>query len=1061
MNLNGKAAYKPVQQQQGEDDRETEEEIFQDEPSSEVIAQSTRSRIEPLELGSISSGEDDEGLPVQEGNFIFWIHLTLLVTFGLVVPSLVIGITLAYKLTGRMWTCSLFSLHLTLALMKAYCHVLELAPTKNTDTNRAEIETTRIPAYQDEDGDHDNQQDNTEDIPPSSQQPHNIDSAWEHPEMTFEIQQPKAPNSSYHYFSLTSIPSALDILLFGFLYRAIIVGIHDVVFFDADGEPVVDWTRYYQGFRFILVTGYIIAVARFLIGTRMILAKSTQFTYYQTTLFYVLQGVPVLGSCLQCFYRFWMKIRSFLSPSRPSTLKSIACWTRLMKVILGCSFLLLLWSFYSLIVHFGPFEPWFPHNDPNVCDPLDKSECCLPFPSFYHLQRDNSTETGYRVNLKPETFPVLKGRIPIPVDFLNTLDGFGTMGPMLFYVEGMKESHEEYIQALQGDKDLRTKVGFARLRGHEELELSTTPYSTTLLIDVAEQELVPHSAEIDYLDPKRPLVMVFPAQPLKHNAQYAVAVINAKDSNGKRLPPNPGLLELLDGEGPSERKELFHSVLLPALQEATRKADWGGPEGAYVRNHDPEALQLLFDYQTASKKSQLGNARAVRDHTLQYIEDHWKDKWQDHVRVVKVDEGDCLDQGYPLARTIHGELDVPWYMRGFGPGYRDTTLNPRAVASGVPTTIGKAKFLVKVPCSLRAAVAPIPNSPSSSRDLRLVLEFGHGLFGNREEIADDFLIKMADRGGYILMAMDWRGMSQYDFPVIARTMLSDPQLFESVRDNLIQGYANKYALQHFSQNGMLDMAWLKFKDIDDKLQKIPRVSELSEDGSRKENVRNAFYGISQGGILGAGYLGLSGKTGLIPQGVLGVPGSPFSLILSRSLDFLDYDTALLLNFYSNRHVRIFLSLAQLCWDSVEGSGVLGQPIEEPLPSILIQAGLGDPIVPTLAAERLARAIHAKIFPDNPRHVWTPPGYNATVREDTAFTEMLYKREYNGLPKDDRLKKDGSNDVHICVRLEPVLQGQIEEFLSHQNITDPCSLHDGTACIKEQGDCFRKHKDATD
>jgi hypothetical protein len=373
--------------------------------------------------------------------------------------------------------------------------------------------------------------------------------------------------------------------------------------------------------------------------------------------------------------------------------------------------------------------------------------------------------------------------------------------------------------------------------------------------------------------------------------------------------------------------------------------------------------------------------------------------------------------------------------------------------------MGKAKFVVKVPCSLRAAVAPIPNSQSTSGDLRVVVEFGHGLFFNRAEVGDDFLIKIAEQSGWIFVAMDWRGMSNYDFPVVARTMLSDPSLFESVRDNLIQGYANKLALQHFVQNGMLDMDWLKFNDIDGNLQSIPRSFQSLDDRTDTDRVRTAFYGISQGGILGAGYLGLSGATGLIPQGVLGVPGTPFSLILSRSLQFVGYDVALLLNFYNNRHVRIFLSLAQMCWDSVEAAGVLGQPVEEPLPSILMQAGLGDPIVPTLAAERLARAINANVFPDNPREIWMPKHHDANVR-NAAFTEMLYKREYNNLPQNNRLLAAPHNSVHGCVRHEPVLQWQIQEFINYNNFTDPCSLQGGTACIKERSDCHTRRKDDT-
>ena len=68
-------------------------------------------------------------------------------------------------------------------------------------------------------------------------------------------------------------------------------------------------------------------------------------------------------------------------------------------------------------------------------------------------------------------------------------------------------------------------------------------------------------------------------------------------------------------------------------------------------------------------------------------------------------------------------------------------------------------------------------------------------------------IRMANDNGYILMAMDWRGMSRFDLPVVIKTLIGNPNLFQSIRDNLIQGYANKLVLQHFARYAMLD--WLK------------------------------------------------------------------------------------------------------------------------------------------------------------------------------------------------------------------------------------------------------------
>ena len=281
--------------------------------------------------------------------------------------------------------------------------------------------------------------------------------------------------------------------------------------------------------------------------------------------------------------------------------------------------------------------------------------------------------------------------------------------------------------------------------------------------------------------------------------------------------------------------------------------------------------------------------------------------------------------------------------------------------------------------------------------------------------------RMANDYGYILTAMDWRGMSAYDLPVVIKTLIGTPRMFQAIRDNLIQGYANKYALQYFSQNGMLQMDWLKFEgSYLPTFQTRPPVP--------------VFYGISQGGILGAGYTALSGPTHLIKRVILGVPGTPFALVMTRSLDFVGYDSLLLLNFYNNRHVRILLSLVQMAWDSVEASGVMAPPLTEPHPPVLIQAGLGDAVVPTSAAEALARAFNATTVPGNPRTIFgvpaSPGGSNVTL------TELLYEKEFSSLPLDDTAAK--SNSVHVCVRRDEKMIAQIAEFVNTGRVIDPCS-----------------------
>lgn len=294
--------------------------------------------------------------------------------------------------------------------------------------------------------------------------------------------------------------------------------------------------------------------------------------------------------------------------------------------------------------------------------------------------------------------------------------------------------------------------------------------------------------------------------------------------------------------------------------------------------------------------------------------------------------------------------------------------------------------------------------------------------------------------------MDWRGMSSFDLLMVVKVLMSTPKTFEAVRDNLIQGYANKLALQHFTRHGLLTLDWTRFKTGSNLDHPVPLYKGL--------HPPSIFYGISQGGILGAGYSALSGSTKLIDRSILGVPGTPFALILTRSLDFNDYDTILLLNFYNNRHVRILLSLVQMAWDPVEGSGHLAPPLTEPFPTMLLQAGLGDVEVPTIACEALARGLGASTLPNSPRDVYEIPVAEFTDTRlgskdspPAVLTELMYLEEFANLPVGDKTRH--FNNVHFCVRRDPHLIAQATQFINEAEIIDPCE-DDG--CIRARVTC---------
>lgn len=446
-------------------------------------------------------------------------------------------------------------------------------------------------------------------------------------------------------------------------------------------------------------------------------------------------------------------------------------------------------SILSLASHFGPWPdsllvPQFFGGDKTFeCDPLDETECSFPFPSFHHLREDPTTVTGYRVQL--QGLPPLRGGIHLRPDFLNELDGFSTMAPILFYLNGMKEGHELRRKQQSRTSSNDKPADQFRLAGPEDIAHSTTPYSITLLLNVDKNELVPHSAEIDYLDRDRPSVMIIPAAPLDHATHYAVVVHHAFDGSGESLPATQGLQTIFSQSSIQShyagQQTRFRNKVLPALLQTAEK-QWSDKFFGFSLSQHPEMLlskpgpsspgtsggggdfqlQQMFDFVTVSAESQLGPIRNVRDRMVQSL-DAFDWDWSSHFQVVKEERFSCENENYPVARSIHVQIEVPSFLKN--PYSRYSFLDPDSFAKST-LPLGSAKAIIQIPCSLERAIQGAKNS----QPVRTIVEFGHSLFSNREEIRGGFLARMADQHGFLLCALEWRGMSTFDFPVVIRTL---------------------------------------------------------------------------------------------------------------------------------------------------------------------------------------------------------------------------------------------------------------------------------------------------
>lgn len=274
------------------------------------------------------------------------------------------------------------------------------------------------------------------------------------------------------------------------------------------------------------------------------------------------------------------------------------------------------------------------------------------------------------------------------------------------------------------------------------------------------------------------------------------------------------------------------------------------------------------------------------------------------------------------------------------------------------------------------------------------------------------------------MASDWEGMAQYDVPNALRLFLARASEFPALPERTQQGFAHKAALLRMLRGHLAaDSALLSRPASGAGGEQVPLVSSVTPAG---------YYGNSQGSVVGGGYFASNPD---LRRGVLGVPGCPFGLLLSRSKDFSLYYHVMKLQLWSERDVRIAISAFQQPWSAGETGGWLWPLHDAQLPgvpaatrkSVLMQAAMGDAQVTTVSAHFLARSINASTV-----HAQTRPVFGVRERE-APFADANALVEYRYLdvpvaPTTDT-PADADTDTHECPRRERRGQDQIRAFLA--------------------------------
>jgi len=528
------------------------------------------------------------------------------------------------------------------------------------------------------------------------------------------------------------------------------------------------------------------------------------------------------------------------------------------------------------------------------------------------------------------------------------------------------------------------------LIGHRDLGAHLDPDARTVILDAQSGARVPHFCELDVAaeDPARRLLVLRPVVPLEHARRYVVGLRGVVDGGGQPVPAPAGFAALRDrlaDDDPDLDRQRAHydAAIFPALERA---------------GFDREDLVLAWDFVTVSAEGSLEDPLRIRADALARL----PPEGPPYV-VTGVEEGAC-DGADPVGRTLTGTFTAPLYLTNPEPGsllFRDA--QGRAGWNGEV----EVPFTVRVPCTLLA-------EPRRAA----LIQYGHGVLGSQDEVRTAYLGEVAERYGWVLFAVDWTGMKEDDFVAIASAVANDFSGFVTVPERLFQGQVEQLAAARLMLGGMAHDDHLIVGGIP-----LLEGSELS------------YWGNSQGAILGGGYVALSPD---LRRAVLGVGGTPFSLVLPRAVGFDAFFLTMQHTYEDPADIALLVGLAQMLWDPAESAGwarfVTGTTVDADTPpkDVLIHAAIGDAGVTTLAAHVMARAFGASLLDPPARDVWGLEARTAPF-EGSALVEFDYGVE----EPVEAVACDAKTDTHELPRRQEEAWEQIRAFLEDGEVLQTC------------------------
>lgn len=667
------------------------------------------------------------------------------------------------------------------------------------------------------------------------------------------------------------------------------------------------------------------------------------------------------------------------------------------------------------------------------CDSMDPLLCLLPFPSSYYLRPSSSTATGYSIDITPDMMPMLKRGARYDAAYSRFHDGFSVSSMIIWYLSPHVNS-DQFVSFQDISNSLIINS------------------SKTLLIDSRTLDPHPHFTEKDYLDyEKDKLSYMVPAKALQYDTTYVVVVKGLTDAEGNLLPPAEAYASYLE----DYRNNVTDTTRAAKdLARFTFYAVEMFPKLVGIGINLSE-VQLLWDFHTASQASIMHNLAPMYNITTSLVQNRLNgesgDDGKELYKKVTSRKDKCTGSIYSSKmRKDYYTLNVPWYLsdhtRLLNPLNGDIVHTPLDDKSNIPFS-RSAKLIVQIPCSIQRGLMPA----------NALMEIGHGLFWDRSFAEMNHITEQANRHGWILWSMDWRGLTRHDLPQFLRLLLHDmSETGNSTLSAMSQGMSDKLAgfliLQHILEADykilLRNSDFFHADDISStytspKQWLIPP-NELRYAGSTIK-APNVYLGVSLGAIMGAAW---NAYAPIHLRSVLLAGGSLFTFIMGRSDIFAMLKAFTDLQFYSRKDLRIGMQLVQIHLDACEASGWAHsgryQQRQRPnqntsvdeVPNILLQIAQGDSTVTDIAGRILAANLNASILSPtvDPVSILHQEEAPVTNSSKNILFQVLYEADMATVPLTS--ESGDSTNVHKCIIQREEITSQYSTYLNENKIIQP-------------------------